>query len=109
MKKSLTVYYEGEVSIIESRFWEGDASLVETVIDPLAGSRGHVQDSLHRILWAAADHVPVHHPLAVLQSVPGPHHAGAVAGQNGRRPRREGDIFGLHHHAEPVAAALTPC
>lgn len=106
----LTVDDKREVAIVESRVWDGNASLVEAIVDPLAGSRGHVQDSLHRILWAAADQVPVHHPLTVLQSVPGPHHAGAVAGQNGLRPRREGDVLGLHHHTLTAAtAALTPC
>ncbi len=107
-RESLTVDDEGEVSIIERRVWDGNASLVETIVDPLSGSRGHIQDSLHRILWAAAHHVPVHHSLTVLQSVAGPHHAGAVAGQDGLWPCGEGDVLGLHHHTEPAAAALTP-
>lgn len=97
--RSLTVDDEGEVAIIESRVWDRDATLVEAVVDPLARSGGHVQDSLHRILWAAAHQVPMHHPLTVLQSVLGPHHTGAVAGQSGLRPCREGDVLGLHHYA----------
>lgn len=109
IRLSLTVDDKGEVAIIERRVWDRNASLVEAIVDPLAGSRGHVQDSLRRIIWAAADQVPVHHPLTVLQSVTGPHHAGAVAGQNGHRPCRVGDVLGLHYHAKPTAAALTPC
>lgn len=108
-EESLTVDDKGEVAIVESRVRDENASFVEAIVDPLAGSRRHVQDTLHRILGAAADQVPVHHPLAVLQSVTGPHHAGAVAGQNGHRPCREGEVLGLHDHAETAAAALAPC
>lgn len=71
-------------------------------------SRRHVQDSLRGIFWTAADQVPVHHPLAVLQPVTGPHHPGAVAGQDGVGACREGDVLGLHHGAETTAAALSP-
>lgn len=110
MVGSLTFDDQGEVAVIESRVLDGNAPLVEAIVDPLAGPGGHVEDSLHRILWAAAHQVPVHHPLTVLQSVLGPHHAGAVAGQNGPGPCRESDVHGLHHHTErAAAAALTPC
>lgn len=108
-EESLTVDDKGEVAVVESRVRDENAAFVEAIVDPLAGSRRHVQDALHRILGAAADQVPVHHPLAVLQFVTGPHHAGAVAGQNGRRPRREGEVLGLHYHAKSAAAALGPC
>lgn len=53
--RSLTVDNKGEVAIIESRVWNRNASLVEAIVDPLAGPRRHVQDSLYRILGAAAD------------------------------------------------------
>lgn len=106
---SLTVNDEREVAINESRAGDGNASLVEAIVDPLTGSGGHVQDSLHSVLWAAAHQIPVHHPLTVLQSVLGPHHAGAVAGQNGLRPCRQRDVLGLYHHTKCAAAALTPC
>lgn len=109
IQDGLTVDDEGEVAIIESRGWDGDAPLVEAIVDPLTGSRRHIQDSLCRIIRAVADQVPVHHPLTVLQSVTGPHHPGTVAGQNGGRPCREGDVLGLHYHARPAATALTPC
>lgn len=105
----LTVDDEGEVAVVESGDRDGNAPLVEPVVDPLASSGGHVQDPLHRILRAAADQVPVHHPLTVLQPVLGPHHAGAVAGQHHLRPGRDGEVLGLHHHAETAAAAaLSP-
>ena len=109
LKNSLTVDDEGEVAVIERRLWNRNASFVEAIVDPLASAGGHVQDSLHRILWAVAKQVPVHHPLTVFQSVTGPHHSGAVAGQNRLRACGEGDVLGLHQHTRPAAAALTPC
>lgn len=108
-KKDLTVYDQREVAIIKGRVGDRNSPLVEAVVDPLAGSWRHVQDPLSRIVGAAADQVPVHHPLTVLQPVAGPHHARAVAGQYGRTPRREGEVLGLHYHTKPAATALTPC
>lgn len=105
----LTVDDEGEVAVVEGRVRDGDASLVEAIVDPLVGPRGHVEDPLHRVLRAAAHQVPVHHPLTVLQPVPGPHHARALAGQKGLRARGEGDVHGLRHHAGRAAAAQAPC
>lgn len=109
MERNLTVNDEGEVAIVKCRVWDRNASLVEAVVHPLTGSWRHVQDPLCRIIRAAADQVPVHHPLTVLQSVVGPHHARALTGQNGRRSCREGEVLGLHYHTEPAATALTPC
>lgn len=106
--KSLTVNNKGEVAITESRVWDENAALVEGVVDPLVGPRWHVQDSFHRIFRAAADQVPVHHPLTVLQSVPDPHHAGAVTGQDGIRSRGKSDVLRLHHCTKSAAAALSP-
>lgn len=108
-KKDLTVNDQREVAIIKGRVWDRNSSLVEAVVDPKAGSWRHVQDPFGGIIWAAADQVPVHHPLTVLQPVAGPHHARAVTGQYGRTPRREGEVLGLHYHTKPAATALTPC
>lgn len=105
--QSLTVDHEGEVAVIKGGVRNWDAPLVVAVVDPLATSGSHVQDSLCGILRSAADQVPVHHSLTVLQPVPGPHHTGAVAGQNSCRTGRQRDVLGLHHHAETVAAALS--
>lgn len=108
-KKYLTVNDQREVAIIKGRVWDRNSSLVEAVVDPLAGSWRHVQDPFGGIIWAAADQVPVHHPLTVLQPVAGPHHARAVTWQYGRTSRREGEVLGLHDHTKPAATALTPC
>lgn len=50
----------------------------------------------------------MHYPLTVLQSVPDPHHAGAVTGQDGLRSRGKSDVLRLHHYTKPAAAALSP-
>lgn len=107
-QKQLTFDDKWEIPINEAGVWDGDASLVEAVVNPLAGSWWHVQDSLHGIFRAAADQVPVHHPLTVLESVPGPHHARAAARQDSLGACREADVPGLHHHTRLAAAALTP-
>lgn len=50
----------------------------------------------------------MHYPLTVLQSVPDPHHAGAVTGQDGLRSCGKSDVLRLHHYTKPAAAALSP-
>ena len=112
-KGTLTVDDEGEVPVAEGRLRDGHTALVEGVVEPLLGlgpvPGGHVQEPLHGVLGGGADQVPVDHPLAVPQPVPGPHHAGAVAGQHGPGARRVGEVLGLHQPSLlPIVAALTP-
>lgn len=94
----LTVDDEGEVPVSEGGFGDGYAALIEPIVDSLFDASRHVQYPFHRVLWCAPEQVPVDHPLTILQPVPGPHHAGAVAGQHGLGPGWEGDVTGLHHH-----------
>ena len=112
-ERERTVDDKGEVPVAEGGLRDGHAALVEGIVQPLVGLRplpgGHVQDPLHRVLWSGADQVPVDHPLAVAQPVPGPHHAGTVAGQHCPGAHGVGEVLGLHHPPLlPVVAALAP-
>lgn len=76
---TVTFNDQGEVSIPEGSWAEGDPAHVIGVVDPLVSSREHVQHPLHGIVWIGPVHVPVDHPLPVLHPVSGPHHATAHA------------------------------
>lgn len=101
--QTLTFNDQGEVSIPEGSWAEGDPASVIGVVDPLFSSREHVQHPLHGIVWVGPVHVPVNHPLPVLHPVFGPYHAAAHALQHHLRTGEGAHIVPCHHHTGAAA------
>lgn len=88
-----TFDHQGEVAICKCILRHEYSPLVVGAVDPLSSSRVHVTQPLHLVVSiVAAVHVPVHHALAVVEAILGPHHAVALAGQHSLRAHCSTDV-----------------
>lgn len=95
-----TFDHQGEVAVCKRILGHEYPPLVVGAVHALVPGRVHVTQPLHLVISVVgAVDVPVHHALPVVQPVLGPHHAVALAGQDGLRAQRGADVQHRHHNA----------